>query len=41
MANQSIERALDKLEKRVKDIQHYVNIMDKVRKVSASDEVDN
>lgn len=34
--NQDIERALDNLEKRARDIQHYVNIMDKVWNVNVA-----
>lgn len=38
--NRDIERALDNLEKRVQDIQHYVNIMDKIKKVNVSCDLD-
>ncbi len=38
--NRSIERALDNLEKRVQDIKHYVNIMDKIKKVNVSYDLD-
>lgn len=34
--NHDIENALDNLEKRAQDIQHYMNIMSKVKMVRAS-----
>lgn len=35
-----IEKALDNLEKRAQDIQHYMNIMSKVKTVNVADDQD-
>ena len=40
--NHDIEKALDNLEKRAQDIQHYMNIMSKVKTVNvAAENLDN
>lgn len=38
--NHDIEKALDNLEKRAQDIQHYMNIMSKVKTVNVADDQD-
>ena len=38
--NHDIEKALDNLEKRTQDIQHYMNIMSKVKTVNVADDQD-
>ncbi len=38
--NHDIEKALDNLEKRSQYIQHYMNIMSKVKTVNVSDDQD-
>ena len=38
--NHDIEKALDNFEKRAQDIQHYMNIMSKVKTVNAADDQD-
>ena len=38
--NHEIEKELDNLEKRAQDIQHYMNIMSKVKTVNVADDQD-
>ena len=38
--NHDIEKALEKIKKRTQDIQHYMNIMSKVKTVNVADNQD-